>query len=525
MMNNNQNNPNIFPGGNPFNPNGNGNGNNLQNYFNANQPNRQNLNSRSMMPMMNNNMLNNNMSNNMNYNKAMNNQKLNKINAELENQIRAHLKCYIRLSEIHNPKMCKYCKRICCQKCIDKWLRTHSFCGICKHEISSQDMVDLQFLDGVPQYFLNLADNHPNNNNISKNNMNQLQNYNNNNRSNNLNNNNNINIGESEENRDMCQLHKSKIEYYCVQCNKYFCSNCLVFFGEEVKKHSGHLIIQLSKMNESGIKEALIEYKKLSDTQNDLDDLIGKCNFKLRENLIKITQIENFMKLIKNSYVDKIDETSKELNTILSNLKTQKESVENSITSIPNGFKNIINSNDYMQSSIVSAELKKINKIDNTLEDNIKEKLKINPTLFAESYETDYIDFKLPFEGQYKEGAEILNYKTNMIRGFPSVLILKYLQKKVIISFSIEMNYALNATDVPKFYNYITIKNQKYGLEFINLSNQIIPQNYSQQEQRNRTRKRNQINSNEIDAEQFIHLAGEEKKIRMKVYATKVYFK
>ena len=524
MMNNNQNNPNIFPGGNPFNPNGNGNGNNLQNYFNANQPNRQNLNSRSMMPMMNNNMLNNNMSNNMNYNKAMNNQKLNKINAELENQIRDHLKCYICLSEIHNPKMCKYCKRICCQKCIDKWLRTHSFCGICKHEISSQDMVDLQFLDGVPQYFLNLADNHPNNNNISKNNMNQLQNYNNNNRSNNLNNNNNINIGESEENRDMCQLHKSKIEYYCVQCNKYFCSNCLVFFGEEVKKHSGHLIIQLSKMNESGIKEALIEYKKLSDTKNDLDDLIGKCNFKLRENLIKITQIENFMKLIKNSYVDKIDETSKELNTILSNLKTQKESVENSITSIPNGFKNIINSNDYMQSSIVSAELKKINKIDNTLEDNIKEKLKINPTLFAESYETDYIDFKLPFGGQYKEGAEILNYKTNMIRGFPSVLILKYLQKKVIISFSIEMNYALNATDVPKFYNYITIKNQKYGLEFINLSNQIIPQNYSQQEQ-NRTRKRNQINSNEIDAEQFIHLAGEEKKIRMKVYATKVYFK
>ena len=95
--------------------------------------------------------------------------------------------------------------------------------------------------------------------------------------------------------------------------------------------------------------------------------MIGQCNFKLTENEIKKKQIENFFNLIKRSYEKKIDETSTELYKILNNLKNQKDSVENSITSIPNGFNNIVNSNDYVQGSVVSKELKKINKIDETL--------------------------------------------------------------------------------------------------------------------------------------------------------------
>ena len=507
--------------------------NNMMMKFNNNQmgnnymPN--NMNNNNMNFNMNNNNMNYNMNNNnMNFNMNNNNMNYNKNsianskNAELENQIRDHLKCYICLSEIVSPKMCKFCKRICCKQCIDKWLLSHSFCGICKREISPQDMVDLPFLDGFSQFFINYADTHPNNNNNNNDNNNiQNNNLNNNNLQNN--NNNNVNAGEIGDNKNMCQKHKSKIEYYCVQCNKYFCSNCLVFFGDEVKRHQGHLIMQLSKMNELGIKEALSEYRKLPKTKNVLDDLIGKCNFKLRENSIKIQQIENFINLIKNSYIDKIDETSKEFNSILANLKTQKESVENSINSIPNGFNNIINSNDYAQSSIVSKELKKMNKIDDNLENNIREKTKINPTLFVENYETDYIELRLPHGGQYIEGEELLNYKITNIPGFPCRLIIKNLLKKTIISFCVEINLPLNAPDYPRFYNYIGVRNQKYGLEFTNLSEQNSLEN---NEQRNQSRRiRNQVNSKEIDAEQFISLAGDDKKIRMKVYTTKLYFK
>ena len=161
---------------------------------------------------------------------------------ELENQIRDHLKCYICLTKVNKPKMCKYCKKICCQACIDKWLYNHDYCGICKHKVTSQDMIPLPFLEDMTSYFINNIDNHPkfqhNNINLEQNNIS-------------INNNQDNNIrredGDSIENRNICQKHNNKIDYYCVQCNKYYCSNCLVFFDKEANIHINHLILQVSK--------------------------------------------------------------------------------------------------------------------------------------------------------------------------------------------------------------------------------------------------------------------------------------
>ena len=137
------------------------------------------------------------------------------------------------------------------------------------------------------------------------------------------------------------------------------------------------------------------------------------------------------------------------------------------------------------------------------------EKSKISPKLFVENYETQVIEIKIPFGGQYNEGYEIANYKIDIMRGFPSRLILKYLGQQVYISFCVDIDLPLNAFDYPKFYTYITIRNQKYGLEFINLSNQSFPQDFAQQQQNNNVRRiRQQINAFEFDAQQFLYLGG-----------------
>ena len=436
---------------------------------------------------------------------------------ELENEIRDHLKCYICLTKVMKPKMCKYCKRICCEACIDKWLLSHDYCGICKHKVTSQDMITLPFLDDMSNYFINNIDNHPKNKENNNNIINQEK-------INEQNNINNINK-ENQNSKEICFKHNNKIDYYCVQCDKYFCSNCLVFFGEEVKKHSNHLILQVSKMNDLGIKEAIKEYRKLSDSKRIIDYLIGLINLKLKENEIKKVEINNFMNLIRDLNVKKIDETSQELQNMLKFLKSQKDSVESSIMSIPNGFNNIVNSNDYAQGSIVFNELKKINKIDGSLEGEIKEKSKINPKLFVENYETDLLEIDIPYGGQYNEGLEIVNKRLNIMPNFPSRLIMKYLQNKIYISFCVDINLPLNAPNYPKFYTYIIFRNKAYGLEFINLSNQSFPQDFVQQGQDNNIAKdRQQINGFEFEANQFLSLAGQDKKIRMKIYVIKTYY-
>ena len=54
--------------------------------------------------------------------------------------------------------MCPYCKRNCCEDCINKWLEDHNFCGICKHRISRIDMIEIPFLDKMSNFIMHKID-------------------------------------------------------------------------------------------------------------------------------------------------------------------------------------------------------------------------------------------------------------------------------------------------------------------------------------------------------------------------------
>ena len=229
------------------------------------------------------------------------------------------------------------------------------------------------------------------------------------------------------------------------------------------------------------------------------------------------------MNTIRKLYTKKLDETTQELQYILNSLTSQKERIDNSINSIPIGFNNIINSNDHVQGNIMSEELKRLNKINNNIEDDIKEKSKMHPKLFVENYESNLIEIKIPYGGQYNEGNEIFNQNINIIPNNPCKLVIKYLQNQVYISLSIDINLPLNSPEYPKFYSYIIIRNQKYGLEFTNLSNQVFPQDIMRANDGRILAQ--QINNIDFDFQQFIYLSGEEKIVKMKLFITKVYFK
>ena len=447
--------------------------------------------------------------NNQSQNQEMN-KKLKK-EIEIEDNIRDYLKCYICLTKVIKPKMCKFCKRISCERCINRWMETHNFCGVCKQKLSMQDLITLPFLDDMSTYFLNNIDSHPKN--IQFNNPNIMNDV--------PSSNNNMNV--EGQNKEICPIHNNKIDYYCVQCDKYFCSNCLVFFGDETKKHQNHLIVPLSKMSNLSLQEAVNEYKKLPVTKQILDNYIGLCKVKLKENQIKQSEIANFMNLLRDLYISKIEENSRELNSFLNKLTNQRDQVENKIVSVPNGFNNILSSNDYAQGHIVSEDLKKINRIDANIEFDIKEKSKVNPRLFLDNYETDYIEFPLPFSGQYNEGLEVYRKDLNLIPGFPSTILLQYLQDQIIISFSVDIDLPLNDPRYPKFYTYITFKNGKEGMEFMNLSNQQFPQDFPLRGN-NQKQTRQQINTTSFPSTQFISLGGNDKVIKMKLFIMKYHY-
>ena len=74
--------------------------------------------------------------NNINMEESSNNNQINQLSEEqkkemeVENDIRDKLKCYICLSKVNKPKMCKFCKRLSCSDCINSWLLDHDYwCG------------------------------------------------------------------------------------------------------------------------------------------------------------------------------------------------------------------------------------------------------------------------------------------------------------------------------------------------------------------------------------------------------------
>lgn len=456
--------------------------------------------------LMNDNYLKN-IGSNLNNKNPIKDKKVEKEEKDIKNEIRDYLKCYMCLSKLTKPQMCKYCKKISCKNCNINWLQNHDYCVMCKNKLNTKDLIDLPFLDDMTNYFIH---------NIESN-----QNEKENNNKNLINSKNQLN-NEKEENKNICQIHNNKNDYYCIQCNKHYCSKCLIFFGNESNKHKGHIIIQNSKINDLGIEEALKEFNKLPDTKNILEKLINLCKLKIRENEIKKCQITNFMNLFKEQYIHKINEVSNELEKILKKLEVQRDSVETSIAAIPNGFNNIINNNDYFQGKIVFQELQKYNEIERNLENNIKYKSEINPKIFIENYESDYFEIEFPSQLEMQnDGKDIFNKKIDVIPGFPGHLILTKLNKNIFFSFSIDINLPLNAPNYPRFYSYLIIDSKKFGQDFGNLYLQIFPQDLIQNGNKNGN-MRQQVDRIEFDDKFLAYLYGQ--KFKMKIVIKKVYF-
>ena len=430
---------------------------------------------------------------------------------ELEDDIRDKLKCYICLSKVIKPKMCNYCKRICCETCINKWLEHHSFCGICKHYITRQDLISIPFIDDMSTFFINNIDSLQKKQKINGPNPKINVDF-------------NIKteaifeddeesrLSEIADDKTICREHNSKIEYYCINCDKYYCSNCLVFFRNEVNKHSSHFVIQTSKMNDLDIINAINEYKKLPKTKKYITDLIGLCNVKIRENQIEKSEAINFLTSIQNEFIKKIDDESKSLKNSLNFAKNQKIYIEKYYNLLSQAIIKIEPNN--INNKEIIEKIKKNNFVDPKILQEIKNHSKINPKLFLENYQTDFIEFTIPVSNNgFSEGEDLINFTLRSVPGCLCKLIFKYYNKKMHISFVVYMNEPNNSLSFPNFYSYIYFRNN-FGIEFINLNSNNQSESVKEQ-----------ISSFELDENKFSYLIYNENKISIKLHVIKTFYK
>ena len=476
---------------------------------------------------------------------------------QLEDEIRDHLKCYICLSKVFKPKMCRYCKKICCAKCIDKWLEDHSFCGICKHDLSPQDMISVPFLDDMSTFFINNIDNpkkkfldnsrttikRPGENIIpgprdNINNSKKIQKLNfvnrpnininiNNNLENNLSNiENEVNETEEDElDENICQEHGENISYYCIQCDKYFCSKCLVFFGAEQQKHKNHYIVPASKINDLGVSQAIKEYKKLGETKEKIKNVIGLINMIKKEKDIKKYEILNTLDLIREYNKIKMDEELKKYQDIISYVKTEKNNIEQQSKSLPNELSIILDQNDINKANEINNKIISLNnKIPPQMYLQLQEQGYQSQNIYIENFQTDFIQKRLNINEELNNNCEIINIPISLIPHHSANFSINYSNGIFRINFIVSVNDDINSAKYPIYNTYIIFRGMGYSMEFITLKNEFFEKK-RKKENLNGLNRREQINTVNIEKDKFLYLCDNQYQIQFKICVVKLSFK
>ena len=163
-------------------------------------------------------------------------------------EIKDTVKCYICFDIITKPKMCQYCHRIACEKCLYNWfiVQQNKFCGFCREKVNFYDMISVPFMSTVADFVEKVFENEENNEIISK-----------------------------ERKNEFCENHpKEKMYYYCLDCNKGYCKICFVFFGKEKDKHIEHDIILYEQYKNFNLNNLKKYEEKINEKICDMNEKV-----------------------------------------------------------------------------------------------------------------------------------------------------------------------------------------------------------------------------------------------------------
>ena len=345
-----------------------------------------------------------------------NKNELNKIEEEkpkeenINSEIKDTVKCYICLDTISKPKMCQYCHRIACEKCLYNWfiVEQKKNCCFCREKMNFYDMISVPFMSTVADFVEKVFENEEKN----------------------------VIDVNSENKNEFCPNHENEqMFYYCLDCNKGYCKVCFVFFGKEKDKHVNHNIIPYEqyknfKLNslknfENKINEKKCEINKkikLCESYKDayeferkkgnkfIEDLKIEFNRQINDNL---RIIDNQINLLKN-FILKYDRYKFELNNFYTKFSTKN-------------IKNEMSSN-YFESQKLSYEL--INKYTSITSEKLYSKKEIRK-LFDLSKEIHVNTYQTKLR-EFNQNNIFLN-KNLKLGNSPYELIINNVQKKEVV--------------------------------------------------------------------------------------------
>ena len=337
---------------------------------------------------------------------------------KIQNDIFDLVKCYICLNDFKKPVMCKFCHRIACRECVEKWIRMHSSCGFCRNLIMQNDIIPLPYLEDLTKFVEYYKKNKENMENLKE-----------------------INKDLCEKNNfDRCNIHKEKILYYCFNCAKKLCGKCTAINNENSKEHISHNVFEFETVKNSQYQNIVEKLEKMKEMKNEILNEKKNCKLLLKNNMVNNVSNKNIIQKIERV----IEENFKKYDRTVSNISSQYEeinkNIDNNIQKIKNEFKKVKKDKNLNEKIINTENINKnFENISKNMQKNKSEKdiISIQKNLFEMKIISHCIN------NTFEELINMKEIKLNLVEN---------------------VDVVLNITKLDNFFLFLSLKNQDFDI-------------------------------------------------------------
>jgi hypothetical protein len=313
-------------------------------------------------------------------------------NKQLEEQVNDIIHCFICFGKVYKPYMCPECHKLCCQDCLKNWYsKGGTNCAMCKTLLNFDKFIPIPWMDDLSEYMIQEQSKINKRKNENYKNSIYFENEDEKNKKNDFENKNNDN---EDNNMNFCKKHpENYLKYYCIECNKNYCSDCIVFPKNEKKSHSKHNILKISDIKNFDLQNSIDLYQEIKNKKYLINEKFAIFQNKLLELQFEKENKLYYIDKFKTNIIKDIDNNIEDLKEIQGNFKNNKLDIKDKMPSFNEKIKEIIQNKDYNGYQNLLNQIKNIN-INNESIHEIKSFCLSNHDILLKTFQFDLIEIE-----------------------------------------------------------------------------------------------------------------------------------
>ncbi len=203
----------------------------------------------------------------------------------------------------------------------------------------------------------------------------------------------NYDFESNESKEDYCTEHSYELIFYCIDCGKKLCGECIETFNNKKNIHEKHNVYQIKHLNKYNLFKAIELYQEVSKNKNGFTEYLNKCDYNINYlnciEEIRQKHLEEFHNMIDEKMGKLVEEKEKKKEKITQ----EKKKLEEFYPPLNILLNKILDENNDEEFNILKNKIKNFNNNSNNIESSIILSSKEIKVLSIDLFESKQIIF------------------------------------------------------------------------------------------------------------------------------------